>query len=294
MDTEFLESLLMVIDHGSVAEAARRLGISPTAVAQRIGVLEEQVGTRLVARVGRTVKPTVAGAAVVERARDIVRDVEDLRAVASAGRVEGEFKLGATSSAIIGLLPPVLKRLASKHPGLELHVTPGASTALYEKLLANEIDAALLVEPPFPLGKAYSWSTVRIDPYVFLAAATLKDTPPRELVRGQPFIRYDRKVWGGRLADTWLRSHRYRPTERFELDALDAIAVLVDQGLGVSLVPDWHGPWPEGIRLAKIPVPVDPIYRKTGFLWPRNSLHLRQIETLVAEALGAFRVSTLD
>lgn len=294
MDTEFLESLLMVVDHGSVAEAARRLGISPTAVAQRIGVLEEQVGTRLVARVGRTVKPTVAGTAVVERARDIVRDVEALRAVASAGRVEGEFKLGSTSSAITGLLPPVLKQLARKHPGLELHVTPGASTAIYEKLLANEIDAALLVEPPFPLGKALSWATIRIDPYVFLASAKLKGIPPRELVRGQPFIRYDRKVWGGRLADLWLRSHRYRPTERFELDALDAIAVLVDQGLGVSLVPDWHGPWPEGMRLEKIPVPVDPIYRKTGFLWPRNSLHLRQIETLVAEARRTFPVSPLE
>lgn len=288
MDTEFLESLLMVVDHGSVAEAARRLSISPTAVSQRIGVLEEQIGTRLVARVGRTVKPTAAGTAIMERARGIVRDAEELRAVANADRVEGEFRLGATSSAITGLLPPILKQLARKHPGLELYVSPGASTDLYERLLANEINAALLVEPPFPLGKAHSWATIRVDPYVFLAPAKLKGSLPRDLVRNQPFIRYDRKVWGGRLADTWLRSHRYRPRDRFELDALDAIAVLVDEGLGISLVPDWHGPWPSGVRLAKIPVPADPIYRKTGFLWPRNSLHMRQIETLVGEARKMF------
>jgi len=41
--------------------------------------------------------------------------------------------------------------------------------------------------------------------------------------------------------------------------------------------------------LAKISHPVDPVYRKTGFLWPRNSLHLRQIETLVT-----FPISPLD
>ena len=45
------------------------------------------------------------------------------------------------------------------------------------------------------------------------------------------------------------------PRERFELNALNAIAVMVDRGLGVSLVPDWARPWPEGLRLVRMPLP---------------------------------------
>lgn len=110
----------------------------------------------------------------------------------------------------------------------------------------------------------------------------------QDLMRNEPSIRYDRRHWGGRLADAWLRAPHFHPRERFELDALDAIAILVDHGLGISLVLDWHGPWPEGLRLVKIPVPSDPIFHDVGFLWPRNSLRLRQIDALLAEARKAF------
>lgn len=68
------------------------------------------------------------------------------------------------------------------------------------------------------------------------------------------FIRYDRRHWGGNLADACLRSLGVKPNERFELDSLEAIAVLVGRGLGVSLVPDWAPPWPEGLNLFKLPV----------------------------------------
>ena len=46
------------------------------------------------------------------------------------------------------------------------------------------------------------------------------------------------------------------PQERFELNALNAIAVMVDRGLGVSLVPDWARPWPEGLNLVRLPLPL--------------------------------------
>ncbi|WP_164119512.1 LysR family transcriptional regulator, partial [Stenotrophomonas maltophilia] len=67
MDTRFLESFVTVVDKGSIAEAARRLHLTPAAVAQRLRALESEIGKPLVSRAGRTVKPTETGIAMLER-----------------------------------------------------------------------------------------------------------------------------------------------------------------------------------------------------------------------------------
>ncbi|MDN5925894.1 MAG: LysR family transcriptional regulator [Hyphomicrobiales bacterium] len=58
MDTRFVESFVAVADCGSISEAARRTGLTPAALAQRLHKLEQNLGHPLVERVGRTVRPT--------------------------------------------------------------------------------------------------------------------------------------------------------------------------------------------------------------------------------------------
>ena len=88
-----------------------------------------------------------------------------------------------------------------------------------------------------------------------LAHRGISERDPHALLESQPFIRYDRKQWGGRLADDYLQQNDLSVTDRYELDSLETIAVLVDRQLGVSLVPDWAPPWPEGLTLRKLPLP---------------------------------------
>mgnify|MGYP000231652531 CR=1 FL=1 len=87
----------------------------------------------------------------------------------------------------------------------------------------------------------------------------------------EPLIRYDRQQWGGRQADQYLRQAGIVPRERFELNALNAIAVMVDRGLGVSLVPDWMRPWPEGLDLVRLPLPGKFEPRRMGIVWSRST-----------------------
>ena len=94
-------------------------------------------------------------------------------------------------------------------------------------------------------------------------------------------------LWGGRQVDAYLRQARVRPRERFELVTLDAIAVLVDRGLGVSLVPDWSPPWPEGLSLAKLPLPGKPPTRRLGLLWSRAFVRHRLVEAFLEQATNA-------
>lgn len=284
MDTQFLESFVMVVEHGSVAEAARRLNLTAAAVTQRIRTLEREIGAVLVSRSGRTVRATEAGSAILPEAQSLLRGVRDLRALANRRDTAGELGLGAISSALTGILPPILSGLARHYPLMTLHIHPGTSVELYRKVTEGELDAAVIVEPQFALPKTCGWTTWREEPLVVLAPRALEEGDPHRLLATEPFIRYDRQQWGGRLADSYLQAAGISPHDRYELDSLDAIAVLVDRRLGVSLVPDWAPPWPEGLALRKIGLPGSSQKRRIGVLWRRASACIRLVEALDVEA----------
>jgi DNA-binding transcriptional LysR family regulator len=284
MDTRFLESFVMVIEHGSVAAAARRLNLTDAAVAQRVRALEREIGMKLIGRSGRTVRATEAGGAILMHAKMLLRGVKDLRSVATEEQFSGELNLGAISSALTGILPALLASVAERYPLLKLFITPGSSEDLYQKTISGELDAAVMVEPQVGIPKTCDWTVWREEPFVVLASYSSKDTGAHRLLETQPFIRYDRNQLGGRLADKYLQMVKIRPQDRYELDSLEAIAVLVDRGLGVSLVPDWAPPWPEGLNLRKIPLPQPFEFRRIGLLWRRSSARIRLVRALAATA----------
>ncbi len=123
-----------------------------------------------------------------------------------------------------------------------------------------------------------------------LAPASMAGRDPHELLASEPLIRYDRHQWGGRQADEYLRAAGIVPRERFELNALNAIAVMVDRGLGVSLVPDWARPWPEGLKLVRIPLPLPALPRRIGVVWSRSSVRVRLVNALLQESGKAVQV----
>jgi DNA-binding transcriptional LysR family regulator len=66
------------------------------------------------------------------------------------------------------------------------------------------------------------------------------------------------------------------------------IAIMVDRGLGVSILPDLAPPWPEGLSLAKLPLPdAAPFARRIGVVWARASLRLRLVEAFLEQAAVA-------
>lgn len=282
MDTRFLESFMLVVDKGSIAAAARHLGVTAAAVTQRLQVLEGEIGTRLLARSGRTMVPTSVGSAVVARARAILRGVEDLRSIV-VDEPAGALRLGAVATAMTGLLPDLLKRCSTAFPRIDIHIAPGTSRDLYPKVLAGEIDAAIIVQPEFALPKSCAWRVLRHEPMMVIAPGSVASSDPREILTSHPFIRYDHTHWGGRLADRYLRHAKIRPRERFELDSLDAIAVLVDQGLGVSLVPDWAPPWPAGLTLKKLPIHKTKFVRRIGLVWLQASARAHLVRAFLGQ-----------
>lgn len=282
MDTRYVDTFVLVAECGSMAEAARRMNITPTALAQRLHALEREFGVPLFSRSGRFVRITEGGARLLERARRFQREVRALKAAVSTEGFPGGLRVGSIRTALGNVIPLALKHIADHHPGLDATVEIGASHELYHQVTGGKVDAAFLVEPPFRTPKSFSWHTLRVEPLVLLTPTALTGIDPDTLLAQEPLLRYDRRTWGGSLADQYLQARNLRPRERFELDSPDGLVTLVEMGLGISLVPDCFrlGTLPPGV--AVIPLPRNTLARRLGVLWPHHSTYGRLFETLVA------------
>jgi DNA-binding transcriptional LysR family regulator len=289
MDTRFLETFLVAVDNGSIAEAGRRLNLTAAAVAKRIHALENEIGAVLVTRFGRTIRLTEGGAAIVQRARRFLIEARDFKSIAATDRPSGQLRLGAFQSALSGLLPDILALMKEKYPLIDVHITSGISSELYRKVLdGDDLDAAIVAQPTFAIPKSHDWRLLREEPLILLTRMPAPSRKPHAILASEPFIRLDRNLWPGRLVDGYLRKAGIRPRERFEIDGGASIAVMVDRGLGVSLLPDFAPPWPEGLSLAKLPLPDAAAFaRRIGVVWARASLRLRLVHAFLEQAAAA-------
>lgn len=288
MDTKYLHSFVSVVDCGSFAEAARRLNLTPAALAARIKALEEDVGTALVTRAGRNVKPTDAGMKIVDLARSILRDTRDIRAIATNDEPLGELRLGVATSTLAALTPLLLRKIYERYPRMTIFIESGSSSSLEERTVSRHLDAALMVEPVYATAKGFEWQQIKKETLVVLAPERLKHEEPFKLLAEQPFLRFDRSLRGGQIAEQYLRKHRIVPNERLEIDTLITIAYLVSDGLGVALVPDWAPDWVDSLGIARLPLPDQAPARNMGIFWDTRGAHASTIGLILEEARKAF------
>lgn len=288
MDTRYLQSFVAVVELGSMAEAARRLDLTPAAIAARVKALELDIGASLVRRSGRSVRPTETGLRMLDRARNLLREVRDLRAAADDGVSLGELRMGVFASAMTGVLPPVLKRLYDKYPALSVFVAPGSSVELCRQVATGALDAAVVVEPQFTMAKGCAWSLLIEERLVVVAPEGLKDRSAHDLLTHEPFIRYDRSVLGGQLADRYLRDQGIVVRQRLEIDSLMAIAAFVGQGLGVALLPDWAPMWNGGFDIVGIALPERAPIRRVGIVWAKQGPRAALAQALLVEAQALY------
>jgi LysR family transcriptional regulator, cyn operon transcriptional activator len=135
-----------VVDNGGVARAAARLNLTQSAASRQIQALEDELGLRLFARIGRGIRPTSEGEDLLERSRRLLSDVTALGERASAlksGQV-GVLRVGATPQAIETLLAEFLPRYRNRHTGVEVHLVEDGGARLPARLERGDIDVAIM------------------------------------------------------------------------------------------------------------------------------------------------------
>jgi LysR family transcriptional regulator, hydrogen peroxide-inducible genes activator len=144
-----LEYAVAVANEGHFGRAAALSQVSQPGLSSQIAELERRLGISLFERTSRSVIPTNVGAILIERFRAVLRDIDDLSAVASEhrGTVRGTLRIGAIPTLAPYLLPPVVSTLRTLFPDVRLQIEEVRTAKLVELLGAGSLDLGLLAMP---------------------------------------------------------------------------------------------------------------------------------------------------
>jgi DNA-binding transcriptional LysR family regulator len=242
-------TFVAVARDGTFTGAGRQLGLTQSAVSAQIRRLEEFLGIVLFDRTARSAVLNDAGREILAQTEEVLGLVNRMVAQAGTGHITGSLRVAAIASVQQDLLVTALRLFRADFPDVSVRIVPGVSLSLLAHVDAAEVDLAVLIRPPFNLPPELAWQPLLMEPIVLAVPASLPELPWRDALAGQPFIRYDRASFGGRLVDAFLRRHRLAVHEAVELDEIDAIANLVRAGLGVALMPRTRHLDTSGLRL---------------------------------------------
>lgn len=279
-----LKTFLAVVRYGTFAGAGSRIGLTQSAVSAQIQRLEEDLGFALFDRTGRSATLNAAGKRTIEVAEELLAVYARLAERGGAAEQSGLLRVGAIASAQGSFLVSAIQRFREDSPGWRIRVIPGVSLNLLAQVDSGEVDVAVIIKPPFALPAELKWRTLISEPFVLLAPRKLADQPWRSLLKTEPFIRYDRNSFGGRLVERFLRRIRVTVNDVVELDELQGIVGLVAQGVGVAIVPQaaaLHMPK----TVSVVPLGEDTFVREVGLV-ERSSRNQPAAAAQFAECLG--------
>lgn len=141
MDIRRLEIFCAVVDQGSFTRAADAVLLSQPSVSENVRVLENQLGEKLIDRLGREAKPTHAGKILYKYARKMIQIQNDAKQAISSyqGNLSGRLAVGASTVPGAYLLPPVLQDFKKQYPGAELQLLISGTS----RIMADVIDGGL-------------------------------------------------------------------------------------------------------------------------------------------------------
>ena len=284
-----LEYLVLLADHGHFGRAAKACHVTQSTLSASIKELENILQVSLVDRTKRRVVLTPLGHEIVERARRILREGEDLveAARAESEPLSGTLRMGVVPTIGPFLLPNILPRLRRAYPALRLYLVEDLTSRLVEELHAGRLDILLLALP-------YDCGNVEV-------RALLQDPFKVALPRGHPLA-------GGKTVDLEQLRHAgllllkeghclreqalaaCRLADRNEIEPVEATSLhtlvqMVDNGFGVTLLPQLaiDGGILSGTTLAVLPTAGEQPSREIGLIWRRGTGRQREFDLLTSE-----------
>jgi DNA-binding transcriptional LysR family regulator len=244
LDTRQLLAFVTLARCGSFTQAAKELVLTQSAVSHAMKALEEDVGCRLLDRVGKRVLLTQAGEQLLRHAERVLREMRDARAglqdLANWG--QGRLRVGASTTACQYLLPTVLREFKQSFPKCIIRIEPGDNARQLELLRSGQIDLAIMLsaagqtdvefvplfddELRFLVSPMHSWSR-------------LTSAPPRDQIPTETLILYNKHSATFRMVVDFFREEKIVLTNFIELGSMEAIKELVKIGLGAGVLAPW-------------------------------------------------------
>jgi DNA-binding transcriptional LysR family regulator len=242
MDIRQLRAFTAIAETGTFTAAAERVHVTQAAISMQIRQLERETGVRLFVRAPRRVLLTEGGEKLLERARVILREhdaaLNELAALTGADK--GRLRIGSASAMVSGdPLPQILRKLKAAHAAVETSVISGTSEDLVQRLMNGEIDAAFVSLPV----EARGVQTELLNEDYLVAIASPRHKLAKQKVVSAYALSSEKLILGERggntrrLIDQFFAQAGVTPNVAMELSRLAAIKRMVEEDMGVGIVP---------------------------------------------------------
>ncbi|WPB57400.1 LysR family transcriptional regulator [Xylophilus sp. GOD-11R] len=279
-----VQVFLAVVQAGSIAASAKRIGVNHSTVLRRIGSLEDTLSTRLFDRLPTGYTLTAAGHEFAERLGGITDQIEEAHRHLSRRDVEirGLVRVAAPELLVRTVLMPLFARFSLRYPAVQLQLVLGTQRL---NLTRREADVAVRVSnaPPENLvGRRIG----RVQSALYASRDYLASLPPGATIADYRWVALDDSLAHLNQAK-WMQRHVDPARVAIQVDAVDGMVEAVACGAGAGLllcpVADLR---PELVRLAPPDESMD------WSIWILTHPDLRQVARI--RALTEFLFDTLD
>lgn len=296
MDLGQVEAFVQVAQHRSFSKAADSLFLTQPSVTARIQSLERDLGEALFERNGRGVRLTEMGTAFLPYARRALKALQEGRdAIEGMRNLDiGALKLGAAMTVSTYVLPRILRTYCTTYPGVEVSVHTGRSEQVLQMVLSDDVHAALertVHHPDVMTVPLYEDDLVLVaSPGHRLARA--RSATIEEVGREQ-LILYDKGSSYNQLIQGVFRQHGIVPHTLMELDTIEATKKMVEEGLGVAMVPkvsterEFEQGTLASVGISNASMP----RRQISLIFRKNRKHTRAVLAFIAQLTEAYNVA---
>lgn len=244
MKLQQLKYLLAIVDNGlNITAAAERLYTSQPGVSKQLKLLEEELGLQLFSRKGKSLeRVTIAGEKVIERARVIMLEVDNIRCLANEyyQEEEGTLTIATTHTQARYVLPAVVREFRDRYPRVHLNLHQGTSEQVADMMGSGEIDFAIATgsEELFSgllLIPAYRWDRKVLVPLDHELAELDRDLTLDDLA-DHPLVSYVFSFGGESSLTRAFAETNLQSKVVFTARDADVIKTYVRMGLGVGIV----------------------------------------------------------
>ena len=242
IDPLTLRLFAAVVDTGTIAAAAEREFIAPSAVSKRLSDLEDSLKTKLVQRSNRGIEPTNAGMELLGLARSVLNDLDNIycqmREHASGAR--GLVRVFANISAITEFMPGSLRSFMAKYPQVQIQLVEKTSGAVQQGVASNAADVGLYAHD---VGHAEGVVSLPYRRDELVVVVPVDHPLARHSEVGiLDALRYDfvGLHTGSFINQKLLRAAREADVPfkcRVQVTSFDALSLMVEAGMGISLMP---------------------------------------------------------
>jgi len=290
MNLRDLRYLVALADHKHFGRAAEATFVSQPTLSTQLKKFEDEIGMALVERNPRNVMLTEVGEAVTARARVILREADEIKAIARRAKdpESGTVRLGVFPTLGPYLLPHIVPNIVARFPRLELMLVEEKTEILVKKLLEGELDAAILALPvhddtlhaEFLFEETFVLALNKQHPMAKLKRIKLPDLAnERLLLLDDGHCLRDQALEVCQMAGAGERSG-------FRATSLETLRHMVSANVGMTLMPSLsvHAPAPLSPNIALIPFAEPAPHRRIAMIWRRTSAltaFLHQLAPLV-------------